>query len=533
MTNSKNTELLIAAYDVSGIQEYIFATNRLRENAGASLIVSNILQKCLPQALKHVQEQFPVKKMVIDWRESKRTFFCLEEGIVYGEIIYIGGGNALVAYRDRETYVQAGEQFAREVLRESSSLMIVSHICEVGCESFSKVRARLLAELEKKKNCMIRWVPRSSFAVAQQDTAFGMPVIASENGELLTREQVEKRSAYRRQQGNTLFGELPGGFVFAREMEDLTLKRGEDSTVAVIHIDGNGMGDYIQRQIAAMEEDFSRAVGQMRQISTKISSVYMEIFKLVCLQFCKNEGYIKRVGNTGPILSMRPILIDGDDVTFICNAKMAIPAVVAFLRLLMQAGKKEGLTACAGIVFVHSHYPFRLAYEMAEECCASAKKNWYEKKNQGVGYVDFELVRGAGQKELERRREERFCNGIEPEEVIKRPYCVYPQSDISDAKSIDLLWQIVGCLCEDEGDGKYKKWPRSRLKKLYEAYLKSQDEAEVWIQECASRGYEIPQAAQCHNLPLFDALELMDFYDNSSKDMLNMAGDGENMEELV
>ncbi len=92
--------------------------------------------------------------------------------------------------------------------------------------------------------------------------------------------------------------------------------------------------------------------------------------------------------------------MDGDDFTFLCTADLAIPMTAGFLSELTksQKGKAKMITACAGIAFVHSHFPFYEAYNIAEESCARAKGKWYEERGNGRlenGFLDFQVIKGS------------------------------------------------------------------------------------------------------------------------------------------
>ena len=93
------------------------------------------------------------------------------------------------------------------------------------------------------------------------------------------------------------------------------------------------------------------------------------------------------------IIPIRPIVLSGDDHTLICRADLAIPYVHEFIRLFEKYteeklhDKLEGvftdrsikLSACAGIAFIKSSYPFYYGYQLAEELCGKAKKDTKEK----------------------------------------------------------------------------------------------------------------------------------------------------------
>lgn len=82
-----------------------------------------------------------------------------------------------------------------------------------------------------------------------------------------------------------------------------------------------------------------------------------------------------------------------DDITFVCNGKLAVPAVKYFLE---NIGEEKDYSACGGIAFFNSHFPFSDAYQVAEACCENAKKRAKEEENRGAesrigNFMDFQV----------------------------------------------------------------------------------------------------------------------------------------------
>jgi hypothetical protein len=132
--------------------------------------------------------------------------------------------------------------------------------------------------------------------------------------------------------------------------------------VAVVHADGNRVGEALQ-QIDTVE--------QLREFSKELENATSVAFNQACT--------IPEVeGRQNWLL---PLIIGGDDVTFVCDAAVAIPVVRAYLTAFEELsaglgtiGREKHLTAAAGIGVVKPHYPFHAAYELAEELARNAKQ---------------------------------------------------------------------------------------------------------------------------------------------------------------
>lgn len=497
---------ILAQYDISGIQDYIFATNRLRENVGASYNVSRILNQFLPDA---INEAVKTEKglALINWKTEKDEFQFESNQEILAEVLYIGGGNAVVVYRNRQLYDKSSRILAIKVAENCHGLTVLSAFVETGLEDYCEEIEELEMELSNLKRRVPRNVPMSCWPIVEQDPVYGLPITKSYDKDNMDRAmsvvQYEKYVA-------SNMKEMENPYHFALQMEQLIDKRGKDSHVAVVHIDGNGMGGIFDR-IKREHRDYKSAVPAMRRLSTTIANVYED-------SFYRMVSVIEKISGKPP-LPIRCLIMDGDDLTFICGARLALPAVVVFMRRLMGL-TDSGLaaTACAGISYVHSHFPFRIAYQIAEECCANAKKNWYKERchNEKAGYLDYHIVQGAYTKEMKKQREGRS--------IRVRPFRVAEKSDISRLDSIDYLNQIQKLLAQEK-DG-VRIWPRNRLEKLYKAYLQGPREIKLLGEEFLSRGYELSKLTpgydkdfdydKCYGI--FDALEIMDLYDEGLYD---------------
>ena len=175
------------------------------------------------------------------------------------------------------------------------------------------------------------------------------------------------------------------------------------SKVAVIHIDGNGVGAVMRRLGEAMgrvdEADFSRAVGCSRNdadaLRRFVLTVNDRLDRAVTRAFAEAWADVAKwaeadIGPTGQkftVVPVVPVILGGDDVTVFTSGDYALPFAAAYLRhyerltgddpLLKHLGRKEGpgpMTAAAGVAVVRRDFPFHVAYDLAERLVDEAKK---------------------------------------------------------------------------------------------------------------------------------------------------------------
>ncbi|MGN0362557.1 MAG: Cas10/Cmr2 second palm domain-containing protein, partial [Bilifractor sp.] len=318
-------------------------------------------------------------------------------------------------------------------------------------------------------------------------------------------------------------------------LDNYVTEKGVDSILAVVHIDGNNMGMRIG-ELIRNDRTYESAISKMRQISHNIRYANQLTFHQM------EEKY--NAGHTENQYFVRPILVAGDDITYVCNGKIALDTVEYFCKRISEYDiysdpsqaedgqywkenhKKNGMSVCAGIAFMSSHFPFYIAYDVAEECCKNAKDRAKKKENRDpagdengkIGnWVDFQICRNIHVTDFAGMRKHEYITRT-GESLLRRPYFI-PANDTDGTGKFALLDDSVSSFNRFKEDmAVFHPIPRTLLKELRNTYPRGRAAVTQIMQFWKSRGWELPAGPYLepeNSRPVaryYDALELMDLY---------------------
>ena len=534
---------ILAMYDVMQIQDFVFSSSKLKENVGASGIVQKILDEFLKDSITNC-----CSNTITEWEPG--TDLRIKESDLDAEVVYNGGGNAMVAYKNETAFKKANEHLSAKILEETGGEIKFAVACvNTDFSRCKEDRKALVQKLQKYKYKMVQTSPLLGTAITREGQTDGLPAQDfekfGENEEL--KEYLSFPAKQKRDFGDKVYFEelleRPSEYSFPKEFDDLGQREGE-SHIAVVHIDGNDMGkrldevkDYAEMRTLSMEITNKYNAAMAAVIKKTIESFKdKDFFKSLNVKFEKNKnGYLI------PFVPVRAIVLNGDDVTFVTDGRIGIPLAEAFLKQISRAviepskGKKIQLSACAGVAIVKSHFPFYRAYQLAEELCLSAKLKGkilarQSKMGEVGNWLDFHIVYSGVTTDLKQIRKN-YYNVPAMDEVEELKYPPYDDNPEMKFNRYNLLWRPWCVTGEFEEKYSWKslkqilnyfrnnpKWSRSKLKKLRNESIKSEADIDMLLEELKSRERELPEFEKDRNYfrerqsPYFDALELLDFY---------------------
>ena len=452
------------------------------------------------------------------------------------EVIYIGGGNAALLFRDIGTAKCGVYAWSKELLDKAPGLRVAVGHAEVDPEAadgISKAYKDAVKVLEACSEALPLGSPLLALPVSLTCSTTGLPASCLYKGEYLSSESMRKREAVgdRKNPGDALervnseFEEVLGSegsdgrLEFPLDFEELGGKKGE-SHIAVVHADGNGIGTLLNEVIANPSGDDETFLGHVREFSASVARVARDAFQqtLVVLKGALPDLEDRGLSLQDKIFPVRPIVYGGDDLTFVCDGRLGLPLAAAYLerfagRTVDVNGVKERVDACAGVAVVPTKFPFARACRLAEELCASAKRARREERvknpDSPASWLDFQIVLSATGGSLDQIRSRQYVAAT-GDELHLRPW---PMGG-GWSEFVKSLEHFTG------------EWPRSRAKGLLGALAGGPEETEIWLELARSRGYTLPasedvQAQQRgwgggsspgRRTPYFDPLEALDFY---------------------
>ncbi|WP_289007922.1 Cas10/Cmr2 second palm domain-containing protein [uncultured Thermomonospora sp.] len=447
----------------SGNQRFIFASNKRRENVGASYLITRVEEKWLTEALENVAEH--------------RV-----------EIVTANAGGITALVHDPEVGRELVGQITLRALREAPGLDVCGAVGEAA--EWDELDAAALAELIRRtrellpKAQMSRPGPQLRFPgvpIAARCLSSGLPAAWIARPTPL--ERPEPRSAPSMAKLKA-FPEALGRLVekmglngpdregarqrLARVVDWLNFKA---EWVAVVHADGNGMGRIFQEFAAivtAAKPNGERPtaeeyVQRLRAFSEGVDACAAEALRRTVAAL-KNDGAYRLIDGEVPLL---PLVLGGDDLTVVCDGSIALPFAERYLTEfthlarenedvggLLRRAKHPGLGACAGVAIVKRHYPFHNAVALAEELTKEAKS--VKALGQDRCALSFHVLHESAVARLARLREEMTLP--DGTRLTAQPYVVGevgadPRGWARHRHWTDLRRRIAALTCTDE-DGR-------------------------------------------------------------------------------
>ena len=332
---------------VQGIQDFIFKTNELKHIVGASELVDQICTSAF--------DEFETSD---------------------GEPIVRAAGNIKYVFSNRQDCEKAVREFPKKVMSKAPGVTISQAVVAFD-DDFGKAIDDLEALLKVQRNKPSCSATSGLIGVKRANNTGLQIVCVKEVGKKIYIDEPTLQKE-RSQNVKVLCEKSFGKDALiekdiAYNISDIT---DQNDWIAVIHADGNGLGKVVQK--VGKQKDVFKVFSQELDLATKEAANHA--FTVVSDKFKDKK-----------IFPIRPVVLSGDDMTVIIRGDLAIDYAKAFISAFEEKTKghigeilreqhvfaedKDYLTACAGIAFIKSSYPFYYGYQLAENLCGEAKKD--------------------------------------------------------------------------------------------------------------------------------------------------------------
>lgn len=459
-------QLLIV--DTAQIQPYIFGSNRLKENIGASHLVWLATKRWVFEALSKPHNMIEPPGEFGEWGFNGEKHIEDPNHDLAAEVLYAGGGNVVAVFRKKEDADLFERRLSCKVLKGAPGLqlVIVQKDFEWQEKNLKTSITKLFRESAKQKSERALSAPLLGLGVTRRCQSTGLPAVdfvpetdMDESPLRAVSAEIWAKLAHvepANRRLRELFADILGDkFEFPYQLDHMGRTEEDYSYIAVAHADGDGMGDRLARIGDNLRNrDYINAVRQFSQSLQKAAqNAFSETVKALPHDLkhrvTENKGeFVWKINESGKIvpsdksgqeltriklkeinddqdrwyLPFRPLVFGGDDITFVCDGRFGLALAQLYMGRFehhtenLPGGKA---TASAGIAVVKVHYPFSRAYSLAGDLCKKAKAyrreinlaepclDWHFALSGLAGDID-EIRRREYELHNEERQEERY-----------------------------------------------------------------------------------------------------------------------------
>jgi len=388
---------------IQGIQDFIFKSNKLKEIVGAS------------ELIKKISEDFKAYEA--------------------DEILVNAAGNIKAIFHSKDKCEKAVSLFSKQIEQQAYGVTISQAV--VSFEG--KQTQGIIDELEKRLKVQ-RNRPSMpldlSLNIMKLNPTTAKPLV-NKDGDKAT---LQKLEAYQNIEKDETYKDL-------KHISNVKNK------LAVIHIDGNGLGEVI------------------RKIGTSLSSFSLNL-----------DAATKKAFERAKVdKAVREIILGGDDITVICKSDDALAFTNEFLEFFEKETEEVlgyKLTACAGIAYCNEKYPFHYAVTLAEELCTQTKKRAkLINEVSAPSSLMFHNIQSSNFQSWEKFIEDELTITNDKEE-IRLDFGPYYISEASQPLIKNFIVVVESLRLKDSPSSKLRSW----LSELY----KSSDYAQSFLERVDS-----------------------------------------------
>jgi hypothetical protein len=270
-----------------------------------------------------------------------------------------------------------------------------------------------------------------------------------------------------------------------------------------------------------------KSLGETRDLSIQLDKASKEAFRLLVDKTI--DSLVEQLTEPNSVfdlskedcktyLPLRPILIAGDDITFVSEGRLGIYYAHLFVNEWIVQIKnlfERDFSCCAGVAIQKTSYPFSKGYELAESLCKNAKKRARTHRQYGESsWIDFHVAYSAFSGSIEEIRSKHYLSA-DSNHLCQGPYGIDLPTDSLPIHRFELFLEGLKAMQEK---------PRTKLKELREVFTLGPTETKKWLRQ--QQSFCLPQAYSSladhesyhqdgwlkDQTSYFDMINIMDFF---------------------
>jgi len=265
--------------DTVSIQKYVFGSNKLKENLGASYLVQEIYDSLLNKAFAGI---FPELKIDLNaWKNNPEKLLIQTHPFEAG---YIGGGNALLFFKKENKAKDFIKEWTKILLIDTPGIATAIAYKEFDLEKFKESLKELFKLLRNNKAKYVPQtiLPRHGITAECSRSGYSMEIWNYSEKKYIssvTNAKIEASAEAKKELINKFSDLLKEDFTFTDDLEELGQIKEKDSHIAIVHIDGNGMGKRFQG---------CNSLEEIRRLSISVNKATKNAFRVLLGEIISN-----------------------------------------------------------------------------------------------------------------------------------------------------------------------------------------------------------------------------------------------------